>query len=182
MEHQGTKTIETERLLLRKYVIEDAQDMFLNWASDPVVTEHMTWLPHKDISVTKGILEGWIKGYESALKYQWAIVIKENNELIGSLGIHNISDRDKCGEIGYCIGKDYWNKGYMTETLNAVIRFCFDEVGFNRVEAMHSVKNQASGIVMKKCGMKLEGTARKRLANHEGEFIDCDWYGILKED
>ena len=63
MKHCGTQTLETDRLLLRRFVVDDADAMFQNWASDPEVTKYLTWPPHADAEVSKAVLEAWVSSY-----------------------------------------------------------------------------------------------------------------------
>ena len=84
-------------------------------------------------------------------------------------------------EIGYCIGRPWWNRGITSEALIAVINFMFDQVGANRVQAKHDVNNPHSGLVMKKCGMKYEGTLRSAAVNNQG-VCDVSIYALLKSD
>ena len=84
-------------------------------------------------------------------------------------------------EIGYCIGQKFWNKGITTEAMKAIIRFFFEEVGVNRIEARHDTKNPASGRVMIKSGLKFEGILRQAGKNNTG-INDLAVYAILKED
>ena len=182
MYHRGTVELETERLILRKFRQEDAQDMFDNWANDKNVTKHLSWLPHGSVDCTKKCLEAWITGYEKDSMYQWAIVPKEYGKVIGSVSAMNVNEKDsRCG-IGYCMSKSYWNKGIMTEALKTVIKFLFYQVGFNRIQAMHHVENPASGKVMQKVGMKYEGRLKQYHVNNCGEYVDCDIYAIVKND
>ena len=75
MTHKGTVVLETERLILRKFKIEDAQNMFDNWASNPNATKYLTWGPHENVEITKLIISDWLKGYEEDKYYQWANII-----------------------------------------------------------------------------------------------------------
>ena len=84
-------------------------------------------------------------------------------------------------QIGYCLGRKFWGRGIMTEALGAVIDFAFNVLGAQRVEARHDVNNPASGAVMRKCGMQLEGRLRQKLCN-KGRYADVDIYAILKSD
>jgi ribosomal-protein-alanine N-acetyltransferase len=83
--------------------------------------------------------------------------------------------------LGYCIGKEWWHLGIMTEALGSVIKYLFEEVGMNRIEARHDTNNPNSGKVMLKCGMKYEGTMRQADMNNQG-LSDCSLYAILAED
>lgn len=181
MNHAGTKIIETERLILRKFGINDADFMYNNWANDDEVTRYITWPAHKDVEVSKAFVSETVKGYESDSKYEWAIELKEKKETIGDISAPRVYDNVETVEIGYVLGKEYWNKGIVTEALNAVIKFFFEEVGVNRIEARHDICNPASGEVMKKCGMQFEGILRQSGKNNTG-ICDLAIYSILKND
>lgn len=181
MNHLGTKTIDTQRLCLRRFEIADAQAMYQNWASDPEVTRYMTWPTHERVEISSMILTDWTSHYAQENYYQWAIVPKAFGQPIGSIAAVHINDRVGKLEIGYCIGRSWWHQGIMTEALNAVIDFFFEEVGVNRVEACHDPNNPNSGAVMKKCGMTYEGTHRQAGRNQQG-ICDLSWYAILSGD
>ena len=180
LNHKGTQTIETSRLILRQARIEDAEIMFHNWANDAEVTKYLTWPPHGNIEVTKKVLESWVQSYEKDDYYQWMIVLKETNEPIGSI-MSNTMGRAQSAHIGYCIGKSWWHKGYMSEALKAVMDYLFDEVGYHRIESLHDPNNPHSGGVMRKCGMVYEGTTRASDKNNQG-ICDAAHYGILRRE
>lgn len=180
--HKGTTEINTKRLLLRRFMDSDAEVMFTTWANDPEVTRYLSWRPHGTIEVTKDIISSWIGSYEKQDFYNWAIFLKEAGKVIGSIGLVDLSEENQRCEIGYCIGKDYWNLGITTEALRAVMVFSFNEVGFNRIQAKHHKDNPASGRVMQKAGMKYEGRLREYFKDKDGEFVDCDLYSIVRAD
>jgi ribosomal-protein-alanine N-acetyltransferase len=182
LNHLGTIKLETERLILRRFEKEDYKEMFENWASDPEVTKYMTWPTHKNHYVTQDVLKTWTESYFHNDYYQWAIYIKEDDAVIGSISIMNIDEINLNCEIGYCIGRKYWNRGITTEAFNALIKLGFEKIGFERITARHDVDNIASGKVMEKCGLKYEGTLRKILKNNKGKLVDCKYYSILKEE
>ena len=123
----------------------------------------------------------WIRDYEKPDFYQWMIELKEISAPIGSISVVHHRDDIAAAEIGYCIGQSRWHKGIMTEALTAVMQFLFKEVGMNRIEAKHDINNPHSGGVMKKCGMKYEGTCRASDRNNQG-ICDIAQYAILRED
>ena len=108
--HKGTQTIETQRLILRRAVREDAESMFRNWASDPEVTKYLTWPAHESVAVTQQVLDGWVSEYGRSDYYHWMIVLKETGEPIGSL-LASIVGLAQSAHIGYCIGKSGGIKG-----------------------------------------------------------------------
>ena len=182
MNHLGTKKIETERLILRPFVVEDAQAMYENWASDDEVTRFLTWPTHGSQEISKMVLEDWISHYGEATFYQLAIVVKgEKDDPIGSISVVEMDDMVGKVQIGYCIGKNWWRQGITSEALQGVMDFLFDQVVAQRVEAKHDANNPNSGMVMKKCGMKYEGTIRRSERNNQGICDSC-WYGILVEE
>ena len=179
--HSGTQRIETSRLVLRKAQAEDAQAMFRNWASDGEVTKFLTWPTYTQVETAHEILNLWVKNYEQPDYYQWMIVPKELGEPIGSISVVNHRDDIAEAEIGYCIGRAWWHRGIMTEALTAVMEYLFDQVGMNRIEARHDVNNPHSGAVMKKCGMRYEGTHRAADRNNQG-ICDTAIYAMLRRE
>lgn len=178
--HKGTQTIKTERLTLRKFTLDDAQDMYNNWANDERVTKYMEWTPHESAEATLELLKIWCADYEKENNYNW--VIELDGTIIGNISVVEVNENNERASIGYCIGYDYWNKGIMAECAKAVIDFLFAEVGFNRIEITHAVKNPASGRVAQKCGLTFEGTKRKYFKSNDGEFLDISYYSILKSE
>lgn len=181
LNHTGTVTIETQRLILRRFVREDAGAMFENWASDPQVTKYLTWPTHENVAISAMVLADWIVHYSEPNYYQWAIELKELHAPIGSISVVHHNDRLRKMEIGYCIGRKWWHCGITSEALAAVIDFLLEVVGAQRVEACHDLRNPNSGAVMGKCGMRFEGTQRQAGINNAGK-CDLSWYAILAED
>ena len=179
MEHKGSKILKTQRLVLRPFRQSDAEEMFANWASDQEVTKFLTWTPHKNIEETRALLTEWEEESKREDTYHWAITLA--GEVIGDIAL--VSVRGENAVTGYCLCKRFWGKGIMTEAYREVLRFCFEEVGFHRIEATHFTENPASGKVMEKCGLKYEGTRRKafRLLS-TGEWTDIAIRAILEED
>lgn len=178
--HKGTQTLRTERLTLRRFVIEDVQPMFDTWANDERVTRYMTWAPHGSPELTRQLLEGWIAGYSKPNYYNW--VMELDGHIIGSISVVHISEHSEYADIGYCMGYDYWNRGLMTEAARAVIDYLFEDVGLNRITIEHAVKNPGSGRVAQKCGLSYEGTKRQFFKAISGEFLDIAFYGLLRSE
>lgn len=181
MQHKGTKTLETARLILRRAQLSDVQAMFDNWASDPEVTKYLTWPTHECVDISRQVLESWIGQYGSNEFYQWIITLKGEDQPIGSISVVSLDNRVEKAEIGYCIGSAWWHRGFTSEAMRAVIDYLFDEVGMNRIEARHDPRNPHSGGVMRKCGMQYEGTARAADRNNQG-ICDACHYAILASE
>lgn len=181
MNHCGTKKLETKRLVLRRLTESDADAMFKNWASDPEVTRFLTWPTHTDVNVTKYVIGTWLPQYEKNDYYQWAITLKETeDEPIGT--IHGLVNDDlEQITIGYCLGRAWWHQGIMSEAAQAVIDFFFDRVNANSICSYHDPNNPHSGMVMKHCRMKFEGTRRSSDRNNTG-ICDISWYSILQTE
>lgn len=181
MNHCGTRRLETERLILRRFTTEDAPAMYKNWASDPEVTKFLMWPTHSDVEVSKTILNDWVNSYSDEKYYQWAIVPKECGEPIGSMAVVRMDEAVSMVHIGYGIGRAWWHRGITSEALKAVMDFLFDEVGVNRIESRHDPRNPNSGAVMRKCGMKYEGTLRSADWNNQG-ICDANYYALLRSE
>lgn len=181
MKHKGTIQLSSERLILRKFTAEDIDAMYRNWASDPDVTKYLRWPAHKDRTITEIVVKRWISEYEDSAFYQWAIVPKDLQEPIGTISVVDRNERTNTVHIGYCIGKKWWHKGYTSEALKTIMPFLFLEVKANRLESQHDPNNPNSGAVMKKCGLKFEGTLRSADWSNQG-IVDASMYSILAKE
>ena len=143
--------ITTDRLILRRWEETDAEALY-KYASALEVGPHAGWPPHKSVEESKMIIREVFTN-----DFTWAVVLKETNEPIGCMGYYpfgksNIEIGDNDAEVGYWIGKPHWNKGYCTEALQAMIRYCYEKKNFQTLWADFFIDNPASGRVMEKCG------------------------------
>lgn len=176
----GTITLETERLILRRFKLEDAEGMYNNWATDSECNKYLSWNLHKDIEETREIIRKWISEYDDG-SYNWVVELKETKELIGSISAVHMRKKDLNVEIGYCYGSKYWNHGYATEALSRVINFFLDDCNLHLVEAYHISGNPASGRVMEKSGMHKDAVLKERRINKDtNELNDLVIYSITK--
>jgi aspartyl-tRNA(Asn)/glutamyl-tRNA(Gln) amidotransferase subunit C len=179
MNHIGTRELATKHLTLRRFELEDAENMFYNWANDPQVTRYLTWPTHEEIDTTRKVVTSWVESYEKNDYYMWAIELNDIEQPIGNISAVKVDDNTESVEIGYCLGKAFWHKGYATEALTEVIRFFLEEVGAGRVAARHDVENPVSGKVMAAAGMEYEGTLRRSTRNNQG-ICDMAYYSVIK--
>ena len=112
MNHIGTIELATERLTLRRFMIEDAESMYYNWASEDEVTRFLTWPTHKSVQDSEMVIDQWIKSYEDKKTYQWAIELNDLEQPIGSISAVKVDDEIDAVEVGYCIGTRIRNGGY----------------------------------------------------------------------
>lgn len=181
MNHSGTKVLETNRLILRRFSENDAMQMYTNWASNKNVTKYLMWETHKDLEVSKSIIQEWVNSYENNNFYQWAIELKRDKKVIGSIGVVEQDDITQMMHVGYCIGEEWWHKGITSEALDGVIKYLFCKTNVNRIESRHDPRNIYSGKVMEKCGMIYEGTHRSADWNNQG-ICDASYYAILRDE
>lgn len=146
----------TERLILRKMLPSDAADMY-EYASMPSVTRFLTWTPHPSIEHTKRYLTYLQTRYQTGEFYDFAIVCRENNKMIGTCGFVRFDTANDSAEVGYVLNPSYHNHGYATEALRAVMDFGFSKLGLHRIEARFMKDNHPSRRVMERCGMQFEG-------------------------
>ena len=173
-------TINTRRLILRKLTMRDANDMFI-YSRNPEVARHVLWDAHLTPGNSKSYIRHILRKYRAGEPASWGIEHREHRRLIGTIGYMWYQPDNNAAELGYSLNQLYWNRGYMTEALSAVIAHSFNVLFINRLEAQHEITNPASGAVMRKAGMTLEGTLRQRLFN-KGRYVDVALYAILMSD
>lgn len=145
--------INTERLLLRPWSMQDAEMLF-TYAKDPEIGPAAGWAPHKNIEESKTIIEKMFMNDNV-----WAIELKKSGQLIGCIGYLNKSSghmkmEEPDIEVGYWIGHPMWGNGYASEALDGLIRFCFNNLNCNTLWGSHFLDNHKSARVMQKCGFK----------------------------
>ena len=172
------ETIETERLILRTWRLEDFGD-FYEYASDPSVGPSAGWKPHTDRIESLSILISFIEGEEV-----FAIEDKISGKAIGSIGLHPDRKRNnpEVRMIGYVLAKPFWGKGLALEAVNAVLEYAFNDQNLNMVSVYHFPFNQQSKRVIEKAGFAFEGIMREATLLPSGEVVDDVCYSITKEE
>ncbi len=172
--------LETERLLLRALTDADVNDIF-EYASDPEVSKYLPWNTHESIEESIAFLKMSKKAFQISDNIDWGIELKEEKKIIGAISMRKWNDRNKCGDVGYVLSRRYWGKGITTEALRSVIRFGFEKLKINRIEAHCDEANPGSYKVMEKAGMKYEGTLRDKVFI-KNKFVTIRFYSILKKE
>lgn len=174
-------TLHTDRLLLRPFTSADAKDV-QRLAGDKAIADTTLNIPHPYLD---GVAEEWIathqSGFEARKVVNFAVVSRDTGELFGCASLINLSARYERAELGYWIGRPYWNKGYCTEAARAVVEYGFSVLELRRIYARFLKRNPASGRVMEKIGMLREGCLREHAKKQE-QFEDIVLYGVLKSE
>lgn len=173
-------TLQTSRLILRPFELTDAKDV-QRLAGDKSIADTTLNIPHP---YEDGMAEEWISThqprFEAGERVNLAIILRDRKTLIGAIGLV-IDPRFERAELGYWIGKPYWNKGYCTEAGEVVLQYGFATLNLNRIHSSHLTRNPASGRVMQKLGLVHEGFARQHTKKWD-VFEDLALYGILKAE
>ena len=179
MKFDPNVVIETDRLVLRYMRSSDRHALFVNINNDKEVLKYFLDKYLEDESEL--LLDKRINFCIENKRYLFSIELKDTHEVIGMILQCSVPDQYfNNSEIGYAIGRKYWNHGYVTEAMKAMIDFVFS-TGVNKVIASHIVGNNASKRVIEKCGMIYEGRRKEELFYHE-QYYDVDYYYLLKDD
>lgn len=152
--------LKTDRLILRLFTLEDAPDV-QRLAGNRDIASNTAAIPHP---YENGMAEEWIRTHKAeliegtAIHFAITLICQDSVQesiLIGSISL-DIDQTEKIGELGYWVGKPYWNKGYCTEAAKVIVKYGFDVVGLYSIYAFHFGRNPASGRVLKKIGMHFE--------------------------
>ncbi|MDO5558901.1 MAG: GNAT family N-acetyltransferase [Oscillospiraceae bacterium] len=176
MQHFGTKTFETSRLICRQFISEDYEDMLRNWAADPCIQVEYGEPVYDSVYKVKELLSDYIDNYHSPDYYRWAIIEKSSKANIGQIAFCKVYSECQTAEIEYCIGKEFWGKGYAGEALEGLIDFAFRNTDFIKLEAYHRCENQKSGRVLEKSKMHITSTVERFIRENiipQGEVCYC---------
>ena len=171
--------IKTDRLILRKLRRDDAEAMFRNWVSDPAVAKYTLWVAHDNVEVTQKLVDMWLEEYKKPETERFVITEKGSDEPIGSIDIVNF--RDGNPEVGYCLSRKHWGKGYMTEACKPFVDYLFD-LGYLKIVIRADIRNIGSLLVIEKCGFKfthIEHIEHGSNARHES--VTVNWYELNRE-
>lgn len=166
--------------ILREQTADDANDFF-NYYTNPEVNKYIVSFIPKTVEEAKTELNYWMNIFKYNDGIYFGIARKDNNQLIGSVGISGVNRSHNRIEASYDLAKDYWNKGVMTKALKEVLKYGFETLSINRIEAYAMPGNIASIKVLQKCGFQYEGNLRQH-RYHNGKYVDIGSFSILHED
>lgn len=172
--------LESERLIYREINSEDVEEIFKIY-SDPEVAKYDWFTPINTKDDALSIINCYKKEFENEEEITWGVARKNDNKIIGYCNLGSFNDDSIRSEIGYGFNREEWNKGYATETIKALVKFGFEVMNFNRIEATVTLGNDASIKALKKANFVQEGIFRERTIM-KGEFVDDVILAILKKD
>ena len=181
MNNIGTISIETERLLLRRFEYSDCASMLQNWVADENVQLNYGEPVYSTEEEVKGLLDKYIAGYQRDDFYRWAIIDKASNKCAGQIAFFLVDSKNHFAEIEYCIGTKFQRRGYATEASKALIRFGFEKIDLHKVQICARPVNKASRGVIEKCGFTYEGTLRDYFFK-DGHYESRMYFSILKSE
>lgn len=170
----------TNRLCLRKLVKSDADDMY-EYSCREDVTKYLLWSPHPSKAYTAKYLTYLQSRYRAGDFYDWGIVHEESSKMIGTCGFTKLNTESNSGEVGYVLNPEFWGQGIAAEAVRAVIRFGFNHLKLNRIEAKFMVGNDQSLRVMEKVGMTFEGINREAIFV-KGNYVSVGVCSILRNE
>lgn len=179
--HIGTKTIETERLVLRRFEYTDDEAMLKNWVADEKIQSLYSEPVYSTKAEVKGLLDKYIGSYERDDYYRWTVIEKASGECIGQIAYFLVDSKNHFAEIEYCIGSEFQCKGYATEATKAVIDYGFKEMNLHKVQICTKTINAPSKRVIEKCGFTYEGTLRDYFFMN-GEYVGRLYFSILRSE
>ena len=179
--HCGTKSIESENLILRQFSYNDNKDMLDYWVSDPNIQSMYSEPIYTTEEEVKELLDKYITSYSQDSYYRWAIIEKSTQICIGQIAFFLVDSKNHFGEIEYCIGSKFHRKGYASEAVKAILKYGFEKINFHKIQVCHKENNIASQGVIRKAGFKYEGTLRDYFYMENG-YVSRLYYSLLKSE
>jgi ribosomal-protein-alanine N-acetyltransferase len=172
--------LKTEHLILREMIPADAAAIF-RIRGDYEVTKYNIGAAYEGLEQAEDLIAGMAQAYREEKEIRWGITSKSDDTVIGMIGYNYWIRRDARGSVGYDLARAYWGQGIMTEALKAVIKFGFEHMGLNRIEADADARNPASARVLAKAGFHQEGLQREQFYE-DSSFNDLVLFALLRKD
>ena len=172
--------LESERLLFRKILLSDANELYLIRSNDDVM-RFMDTKKMESINEAEKMIASIEESFKNGTGINWGIIEKSSNRFIGYFGFWRIVSEHCRAEIGYALDPNCWGKGYMIETLKTLIKFSFKEMKMHSIEANVNPANGNSIKLLEKIGFKKEAYFRENFL-YNNTFYDSIIYSLLEKD
>lgn len=179
--HLGTQTIETKRLILRRFEYDDDDAMLKYWIADEKIQSLYSEPVYTTKAEVKVLLDKYITSYEREDYYRWAVIDKETMVCIGQIAYFLVDSKNHFAEIEYCIGSKFQCRGFATEMTKAIIQYGFEKINLHKVQICTKTINKPSQRVIEKCGFKYEGTLRDYFYMNQ-QYVGRLYYSLLRSE
>lgn len=167
----------TRSLRLRPPVMADAGGIFEEYASDPAVTRYLIWAPHESEDTVARFLREMLARREAGAEFSWILARPDRDRPIGMIGAHM---HGHMAEIGYVLGRAYWQRGYMTEAITVVSEWLLDQAEIFRVWAVCDTENTGSARALEKAGFEREALLRRWIMHPNRSPAPRDCYSYAR--
>lgn len=179
-DHNNFPIIDLGNYILREQTPEDVVDFF-NYYSDPEVYKYVVADIPRNLEEARYELKYWIDIYKNGEGIYFGIARKDTNQLVGSIGLSGYNRMHHRIELSYDLAKEYWNLGITTAAIREVVKYGFEHLRINRIEAYSLKPNLASRRVLQKCGFNLEGELKQH-RYHNGVYKDIGIFSLVYSD
>ena len=183
LKRRDMKILETPRLIIRGWELNDADDLF-DYAQSDQVGPNAGWLPHKDVEESRRIIQMF-----RADAHTYALVLKAENRVIGSIGLHKRKPDEpdwsffrKQMELGFALSYKYWGQGIVPEAVKEILRFAFEELKLDEIYCGHFDFNAQSKRVIEKTGFTYDHTLTKKIETLNNEERTIIFYKMSRKD
>lgn len=173
-------TLTTERLVLREISFDDSESVFA-FRSNEQAMQYIGKPAATSIDEAKELIGKFVEGLSNNDAITWGLTLKGNNTVIGTVGLWRMQKEHHRAEIGYMLHPEYWNKGIISEAIEAVLNYAFRELNFHSIEAQLTPENTGSVRILEKAGFKKEGHFKENYF-YNGVFSDTAVYSKLNPD
>lgn len=179
MNHMGTKTIESERLLLRRFHLDDAHAMHQRWAGDYQLNAHMSWRTHDTVRESERVIKNWQVKYAKRKFYHWCVEVKATHAVIGEIYVRRLHKKVDGVELEFCINDAYQLDSLTAEACRIVIHFLFNQVQVKRIECNMPTSDVDKQRFVEALGFQHEGRKRFGVKTNHG-LDDLELYSLLR--
>ena len=179
MNHVGTYEIKGERVVLRPYTLNDVDEFYDNYGSDPKVQKYFNFAADGSREASEAYIKSCVEKYDDPAFYAWAVLVE--GKVVGGIALSNIDEKSDAAELQASLGSEFWWKGFTTESARIVKDLAFNTIGIHRLYGMHHVDNVSHGSMLIKVGMEPEGVLKEAHKNPDGSYSNAKLYAVCNK-